>query len=301
MVFEPFVPAPAPGAYRLTQEVDVVAEFASAADAARALLAETAGYGATLVAFSGGVDSSVVVAAAVRALGADRAAAVTAVSPALPAAELAAARRLCADLGVVHHLVETRELEVAGYRDNGPQRCFFCKSTLLEAAVDLARQLGFANVATGTNATDVTDRFRPGIAAAARRGALTPLADAGLGKDAVRAVARLWGLPTWDKPAMACLSSRIAYGLQITPGRLARVERAEVLVRAALGAGADRADVRVRDLGEAVRVEVGPRVAADPAAHPALVAAVRAAGFTDGAVTVEVFRSGSMNAAPQPR
>jgi uncharacterized protein len=290
-----------------------VVEFGSAADAARALLAETAGYGGTLVAFSGGVDSSVVVAAAARALGTDGMAAVTAVSPALPAAELAAARRFCDDLGVTHHLVDTRELDVAGYRDNGPQRCFFCKSTLLDAALDVAARLGFGGVATGTNATDVIDRFRPGIAAAARRGARTPLADAGLGKAAVREVARLWSLPTWDKPAMACLSSRIAYGLQITPGRLARVERAEVLVRETLGQDplvrhalgrdapahpaprVDRTDVRVRDLGEAVRVEVDPRVAADPAAHPALVDAVRLAGFTHVPITVEVFRSGSMN------
>lgn len=282
-----------------------LAEFPSAADAARALLAETAGYGGTLVAFSGGVDSSVVVAAAARALGTDGMAAVTAVSPALPAAELSAARRFCDGLGVTHHLVDTRELDVAGYRDNGPQRCFFCKSTLLDAALDVAARLGFASVATGTNATDVMDRFRPGIAAAARRGARTPLADAGLGKAAVRDVARLWSLPTWDKPAMACLSSRIAYGLQITPGRLARVERAEVLVREtlgrdalvrrALGSPADRTDVRVRDLGEAVRIEVDPRLAAEPAAHPPLVDAVRLAGFTQVPVTVEVFRSGSMN------
>ncbi|WP_327288741.1 asparagine synthase-related protein [Streptomyces sp. NBC_01198] len=304
-------------------------EFGSAADAARALLAETAGYGGTLVAFSGGVDSSVVVAAAARALGTDGMAAVTAVSPALPTAELAAARRFCDGLGVTHHLVDTRELDVAGYRDNGPQRCFFCKSTLLDAALDVASRLGFGCVATGTNATDVVDRFRPGIAAAARRGARTPLADAGLGKAAVRDVARLWSLPTWDKPAMACLSSRIAYGLQITPGRLARVERAEVLVRETLGQdplvrralgreslagdaqavqaaapGAapqvpaphpDRTDVRVRDLGEAVRIEVDPRIAADPAAHPPLVDAVRLAGFAHVPVTVEVFRSGSMN------
>ncbi|SHN18626.1 asparagine synthase-related protein [Actinacidiphila paucisporea] len=273
-----------------------MAEFDSPADAARALLAETAAYGGTLVAFSGGVDSSVVVAAAARALGTGGMAAVTAVSPALPAAELAAARRFCADLGVVHHLVDTRELDVAGYRDNGPQRCFFCKSTLLDAALEVAARLDFGCVATGTNATDVADRFRPGIAAAARRGARTPLADAGLGKAAVREVARLWSLPTWDKPAMACLSSRIAYGLQITPGRLARVERAEVLVRAALGTGADRTDVRVRDLGEAgVRVEVDPLVAADPGAHPPLVEAVRLAGFAEAPVSVEVFRSGSMN------
>ncbi|MFF0018022.1 ATP-dependent sacrificial sulfur transferase LarE [Streptomyces sp. NPDC005374] len=280
-----------------------MAEFGSTAMAAQALLAETAGYGGTVVAFSGGVDSSVVVAAAARALGTGGMAAVTAVSPALPTAELRAARRFCDALGVTHHLVDTRELDVSGYRDNGPQRCFFCKSTLLDAALEVAERLGFGTVATGTNATDVLDRFRPGIAAAAQRGARTPLADAGLDKAAVRAVARLWSLPTWDKPAMACLSSRIAYGLQITPGRLARVERAEASVREALvvatapvGLRADLANVRVRDLGEAVRIEVDPQVAENPACHPALVDAIRRSGFTHVAVTVEVFRSGSMNA-----
>jgi uncharacterized protein len=279
-----------------------VAEFGSADVAARALLAETAGYGSTLVAFSGGVDSCVVVAAAARALGPDSMAAVTAVSPALPAEELAAARRFCAALGVTHHLVETREMDVAGYRENSRRRCYFCKSTLLDAAVELAVRLRFDSVATGTNATDVLDRFRPGIAAAAERGARTPLADAGLGKDAVREVARLWSLPTWDKPAMACLSSRIAYGLQITPGRLARVEHAEAAVREALTAPAgpaavraDRANVRVRDLGEAVRIEVDAQIADDPAWHPALVAAIRDSGFAEVPVTVGVFRSGSMN------
>lgn len=250
------------------------------------------GYGPTLVAFSGGVDSSVVLAAAARALRPEQVAAVTAVSPALPAAELSAARDFCAGLGVAHHTVATRELDRPGYRENGPQRCYFCKSTLLDEAVELAQTKGFAAVTTGTNASDIAAGFRPGIRAAAQRGARTPLADLGFDKEAVRGIARLWALSTWDKPAAACLSSRIAFGVQITPTRLARVERAEAAARAHLS---QVRDLRVRDLGETVRLEVDP--AAVPAAQtdPAVRDAIRDAGFGDAALSVEPFRSGSMN------
>jgi pyridinium-3,5-biscarboxylic acid mononucleotide sulfurtransferase len=257
------------------------------------LLAEMAGYGRTLVAFSGGVDSSVVLAAAARALGPDQVAAVTAVSPSLPAAELGAARRFCADLGVTHHTPATSELEVPGYRENGPQRCYFCKSVLLDTANALAEHLGFATITTGTNASDVVAGFRPGIRAAAERGARTPLADLGLGKEAVRAIARHWDLPVWDKPAAACMASRVAYGIEVTSARLARIERAETAVRALLG-GAIR-DLRVRDLGDAVRLEVDPDLVDRARDDEAVHAAIREAGFAAAPVRVEVFRSGSMN------
>jgi len=254
------------------------------------LLAQFAGYGRTLVAFSGGVDSGLVLAAAVRALGAGQVGAVTAVSPALPRAEREAAAAFCRDLGVAHHAVETDELGVAGYRDNGPQRCYFCKSTLLDAARATAAEHDYATVATGTNADDIAARHRPGIRAAAERGARTPLADAGLDKAAVRGLAREWGLAIWDKPQAACLSSRIAYGIPITPARLSRVERAEVAIRRTIPV----TDLRVRDLGDAVRVEVDEAALAW-AGDPGIVAAVREAGFPDLPVTVERFRSGSMN------
>lgn len=250
------------------------------------------GYGRTLVAFSGGVDSSVVVAAAARALGRDGAAALTAVSPALPGAELAAARAFCERLGVPHHTVATRELDRAGYRDNGPRRCYFCKSTLLAEAVAVADAQGFDAVATGTNASDVAGGFRPGIQAAARLGARTPLADLGLEKVAVREIARGWQLPTWDKPAAACLSSRIAYGVTITPARLARVEQAEAAARSVLPGVRD---LRVRDLGDAVRLEVDAATLALARHHPDLPEAIRAAGFGEAPLSVEPFRSGSMN------
>jgi pyridinium-3,5-biscarboxylic acid mononucleotide sulfurtransferase len=257
------------------------------------LLAEMAGYGRTLVAFSGGVDSSVVLAAAVRALGSGQVAAVTAVSPSLPAAELAAAREFCAGLGVTHHTPATNEMDVAGYRDNGPQRCYFCKSVLLDTAGALAADLGYATVTTGTNASDVVAGFRPGIRAAAERGARTPLADAGLDKAAVRAIARHWDLPVWDKPAAACMASRVAYGISVTPARLARIERAETAVRGVLG-GAVR-DLRVRDLGDAVRLEVDADLVERARADQSVGTAIREAGFASGPIRVETFRSGSMN------
>jgi pyridinium-3,5-biscarboxylic acid mononucleotide sulfurtransferase len=257
------------------------------------LVAEMAGYGRTLVAFSGGVDSSVVLAAAVRALGTAQVAAVTAVSPSLPAAELEAAREFCAGLGITHHTPATDEMDVPGYRENGPRRCYFCKSVLLDTANSLADRLGFATITTGTNASDVVAGFRPGIKAAAERGARTPLADAGLDKAAVRAVARHWGLTVWDKPAAACMASRVAYGISVTPARLARIERAETAVRSALG-GSVR-DLRVRDLGDTVRLEIDSDLVERARADHAVDAAIRAAGFTSAPIRVETFRSGSMN------
>ncbi len=257
------------------------------------LLTEMAGYGRTLVAFSGGVDSSVVLAAAARALGPAQVAAVTAVSPSLPSAELESARELCAGLGIAHHTPRTDEMSVAGYRENGPQRCYFCKSVLLDTANALAADLGFETITTGTNASDVVAGFRPGIRAASERGARTPLADLGLDKAAVRAVARHWDLPVWDKPAAACMASRVAYGISVTPARLARIERAEIAVRAALG-GVVR-DLRVRDLGDTVRLEIDRGLVDRARRDRAVGAAIREAGFASAAVSVEVFRSGSMN------
>lgn len=275
--------------------VDPASLLASAAlpDADR-LVAEIAGYDRTLVAFSGGVDSSVVLAAAVRALGPDRVAAVTAVSPSLPAAELDAAARFCAGLGVEQHAVPTTELTVAGYRANGPDRCYFCKSTLLETANRVAAEFGYVAVATGTNASDVAGGFRPGIRAAAERGARTPLADLGLGKSAVRAIARRWRLATAEKPAAACLASRIAYGIGITPARLARVERAEFALRALL-ADHSVTNLRVRDLGDTVWLEVDAAAVDAVRDDERVAATITEAGFAGCPVTVRAFKSGSMN------
>lgn len=250
--------------------------------------------GSVLVAFSGGADSAFLLAAAVRALGAEDVVAATAVSPSLPAAELAAASAFAADLGARHVLPSTDEMSRDGYVANAGDRCYFCKSELLDVLSPLATDLGLAVVVTGTNADDAVAGFRPGIRAAAERGAATPLLDAGLTKAEVRATSRAWGLSTWDKPAAACLSSRIAYGVAVSPYRLSRVERAEKALRAALaGAGLPIRDLRVRDLGDRARVEVDAGLVENVRSRPDLLAVVE--GFERVEVDPRGFRSGSMN------
>jgi uncharacterized protein len=248
-----------------------------------------------LVAFSGGVDSGVVLAAAVRTLGADRVVAATAVSPSLPAAERGPAAAFAASLGVRHEQPRTDELSREGYRANAGDRCAFCKTELVDVLMPLAARLGIADVVTGTNADDLRAGFRPGIRAAAERGAWAPLARAGMTKDDVRAAARLWGLPLADKPAAACLASRIAYGVPVSAEGLARVEAAEAGLRTALAdAGLAVRNLRVRDLGDDIaRVEIDAALVADLVARPQLLDAV--AGFATVEVDPRGFRSGSMN------
>jgi uncharacterized protein len=257
--------------------------------------------GSLVVAFSGGADSALLLAAATRVLGADHVVAATALSDSLPHAELTATRDFCADLGVRHLTPRTREMDRAGYRANAGDRCYFCKAELLDVLDVLREEIGFAAVATGTNADDAVAGFRPGIRAADERGAVTPLLDAGLTKSQIRELSQRWGLPTWDKPAAACLSSRIAYGIEVTSGRLARVERAEVAVRAALDGAAHRVhNLRVRDLGDVARIEVDAALVgvllADEVLHARLLDVVRTAGFDRAEVDPRGFRSGSMNA-----
>jgi uncharacterized protein len=248
-----------------------------------------------LVAFSGGVDSGMLLAAAVRALGTGRVVAATAVSPSLPAAEREAAAEFGASLGVRHEFPRTDELSRPGYVANAGNRCAFCKTELVEVLNPLAARLGIADVVTGTNADDLRAGFRPGIRAAAERGAWAPLARAGLTKDDVRAAARMWGLPLADKPAAACLASRIAYGVPVSAEGLARVEAAETALRGALaGAGIPVRDLRVRDLGgDVARVEIDAARVPEVAARPEVLAAV--AGFDRVELDPRGFRSGSMN------
>lgn len=251
--------------------------------------------GSVLVAFSGGADSAFVLAAAVRALGIENVVAATAVSASLAADELADARAFARGLGVRHVTPRTDELSRAGYVANGPDRCFHCKSELLSVLAPTARELGLHVVVTGTNADDLGD-FRPGIRAAARAGARTPLADAGFTKDDVRAASKQWGLHTHDKPAAACLSSRVAYGISISSGRLARIERAESALRAAMHeAGLPVRNLRVRDTGDAARVEVDATLVGALNARPELLSSVQ--GFAAVTVDPRGFRSGSMNEA----
>lgn len=267
--------------------------------------------GSVVVAFSGGTDSAFVLAAAVRALGADRVTAATAVSPSLATGELEQAAAFVHGMGVRHVTPATHELERDGYVANAGDRCYYCKSELIDVLTALDSIVGTdATVVTGTNADDARAGFRPGIRAADERGARAPLRDVGLTKAQVRDASRRWGLATWDKPAAACLSSRIAYGVPVTRAALDRVDRAELAVRAELAAaGLDARDVRVRDLGgeravlEVDRGLVGELLGVDgPApAGRRLVEAARGVGFDAAEIDPRGFRSGSMNELlPQP-
>jgi uncharacterized protein len=265
---------------------------------AAALLQQFDGGGPVAVAFSGGADSALVLTGAVRALGAPNVLAVTAVSESLASGELERAGELAAALGVVHVTPRTRELDRAGYRANGPDRCYFCKSEVLDSIVALAAEAGFGRVATGTNADDAADPFRPGIRAGKERGVMTPLLGAGLTKPRVRRLSRHWSLPTWDRPAMPCLASRVAYGVRISGPRLARIDRAESAVRARLAtAGIEASDLRVRDLGrDRARIEVPAAVLPAAGAVPGLFDVLASVGFDATAVELVAFRSGALNA-----
>jgi len=271
---------------------DVLARIRSASgaklDRLRALVG---GLDGALVAFSAGVDSTFLLAVARDVLG-DRVVALTAHSPSVPAAEREEARALARRLGVRHLEVESREAEDPRYLANPVDRCYFCKGELYRICEGVARAEGLAAVLDGFNADDRGDH-RPGHAAAQERGVRSPLAEAGLGKDEIRAWSEAMGLPTWDKPQMACLASRIPYGTPITPERLARIERAEAGVRAA-----GLRQFRVRDHGDVGRLEVAAgEMEAAFARREALAAAVRGAGFRLAALDLEPFRSGRLNEA----
>jgi uncharacterized protein len=250
-----------------------------------------AAYGNVAVAYSGGADSAFLADVAHEVLG-DRMVAVTAVSESLAPEERASASALASARGWRHVEIQTHELERDEYRRNDTDRCYHCKTELFETLARL--DLGVKEVLVGTNADDEGD-FRPGGRAASERGVRTPLLDAGLTKDEVRALSRERGLPTWDKPASACLSSRIAYGIEVTPERLDRVARAESYLRR-LGL----AQVRVRDHGDLARVEVPAadvaRLADDDVRAP-LAAFLRGLGFAFVTLDLEGFRSGSLNRA----
>lgn len=217
-------------------------------------------------------------------------------SESLAEGELPHARRLAEELGVVHLTAWTSELTRPGYRANGPDRCYFCKSEVLDTIAALAHEHGFDQVATGTNADDAVDPYRPGIRAGRERGIRTPLLDAGLSKEDVRELSRHWSLPTWNKPATPCLASRVRYGIEVTPYRLARVDRAGTAVWALLAeAGIDVTDLRVRDLGDSARVEADPPLVVRIAALAGLAEALADAGFAELPYSVEPFRSGRLN------
>jgi uncharacterized protein len=264
---------------------------APAREALRELGSIVAGMDRVVVALSGGTDSSLVAAVASRTLG-DRALAVTAVSPSLPPGEAAAARRVAAEVGIAHRLVRTQELDDPRYVANGIDRCYRCKTELYGRLREVARHAGGATVVSGANADDLLD-FRPGLRAAAEHRVRHPLVEAGMGKAAVRAAARVLGLSTWDKPASACLSSRIAYGGRITVEELSRVGRAERLLHE-LGFRSCRARVH----GDLLRIEVEavdvPKLA-EPQVRDRVVAELKDLGYRFVTLDLEGFRSGSMN------
>ena len=246
-----------------------------------------------VVAFSGGVDSSLVAALAARALG-PRALAVTAVSPALATGELEGARIVAEGVGIQHELITTAELEREGYRANGRDRCYHCKTELYDTLGALALRRGYAAVLSGANADDIGD-WRPGLRAAEEHEVVHPLIEAGVGKEEVRALAALLGVPSAEKPAAPCLASRIPYGTAVDPATLAQIDRAELALKR-LGYRV----LRVRHYGDVGRVELSegelPR-ARTAEGRAAVVVAVRSAGYTEVEIDEEPFRSGSLNAA----
>ena len=249
------------------------------------------GYGSALVCFSGGVDSTLLLRVAHDVLG-ERCQALTAVSITMAASERRAAAELAALIGAPLEIVDSHEIERPGFAQNPTDRCYHCKAELLEIARPRADALGLAEVLLGTNLDDLGDH-RPGLRAADERGARHPLVEAGFGKAEVRALSRALGLPTWDKPQLACLSSRFPYGTEITPERLRRVDAFEDGLRA-LGFR----QLRVRYHGDVARLEIDAAEMAralEPGTREAIVALGRDQGFTFVALDLAGFSSGSLN------
>jgi pyridinium-3,5-biscarboxylic acid mononucleotide sulfurtransferase len=245
-----------------------------------------------IVAFSGGVDSSLVAALAARALG-TRALAVTAVSPALASGELDGARSVADAVGIAHEVIQTDELARAGYRANGNDRCYHCKSELYDALAALAQQRGYAAVLSGANADDEGD-WRPGLVAAGEHDVVHPLLEGRVTKAQVRELARGLGVPSAEKVASPCLASRIPYGTPVEPEVMRQIDAAEQAVRA-LGYRV----LRVRHHGDLGKLELAAdelERALAPARREAIAQAIRSAGYARSAIDLEPFRSGSLNA-----
>ena len=249
-------------------------------------------YGSALVAFSGGVDSSLALAVAARALPTGNVLAVTSNNETYLPSELGLASDFAESLGVEHLVVNTRELDDPNYASNPTNRCYFCKSTLYSDLAELAAERGYGCVVDGANADDEGDH-RPGRKAAGEIGVVSPLSLAGIGKAEVREMAKHLGMPSWDKPALACLSSRFPYGQEITPEKLSQVARAEEFMRTK-----GFRQVRVRHHGDMARLEVGPEEMERAFAERDDIAAeLLDAGFLYVALDLAGYRSGSLNAA----
>ena len=255
--------------------------------------------GSVAVAFSAGVDSTYLLAASLRVLGPTNVLAVTSDTLSLPRREKEAAGALATALGASHEFVSTDEFLVEGYVANGSERCFYCKDALFRSLVPLAKARGIKVIIYGATADDVGD-YRPGMKAAQAHAVRAPLLEAGLGKDEVRMLSQEMGLSTHDKPAMACLSSRIPYGSAVTPKKLQQIERAELFFREELALR----DVRVRHHGDVARIEVlasdFPRVL-DATSRAEVISRLKALGFTYITLDLQGFRSGSLNEALSPQ
>jgi len=246
-----------------------------------------------LIAVSGGADSAYLAWAANTVLG-ERALSVTAISPSFSAYDRDELEKFVVETRIRHEFVETYEFENPAYRANAGDRCYYCKDELFNVLDELAKARGFAAVAYGVNADDTSD-FRPGHRAAAEHQVLAPLLDAGMHKNEIRALSERAGLPTWDRPASACLSSRLPYGTEVTPERLALVEKGEAALREL---GFRQFRVRLHD--KLARVEIAPDElsrAMTPDMGMAIAEKLKAAGFLYVALDLEGYRQGSLNAA----
>lgn len=244
-----------------------------------------------LVAYSGGVDSTFLLKVAHDVLE-DRAVAVTAMSESYAKSEFEEGRRYAREIGARQILIETRELETPGYRENSPERCFFCKDELFTKLAPLAEREGLRYVVYGEIADDRNDH-RPGARAAKQHNVRAPLAEAGLTKLEIRRLSKDLGLPTWDKPSMACLSSRIPYGTEVTPEKLARIEAAEDVLR-----GLGIRQYRVRDHETIARIEVDSRDFEELVRAPLrdlVVDRIKALGYQYVALDLQGYRTGSLN------
>ena len=257
-----------------------------------ALLALTRSLGSVVVAFSGGVDSAVMLRCAVVALGSERVLAVTSRSPAVPAAEIAGVADLAALIGATHEFLDTSEFSDPNYLANPSNRCYYCKTELYQQLAALARARSFAAIVNGVNADDLGD-YRPGLQAAAEHRVVAPLAECGVSKAELRKIAAMHGLSIADKPASPCLSSRVQYGEAITPEKLRRIDAAETLLRE-LGFR----ECRVRHHDNLARIEVpASEIAAfaDESLRARVDARFRELGYQYVTLDLRGFRSGSMN------
>jgi len=267
------------------------------------LEAVVAPYGSALVAFSGGVDSSLALAVAAKALSKESVLAVTSNNETYLPSELEGAKALALSLGVEHLVVNTRELDDPNYAKNPANRCYFCKSTLYSDLAKIAEEKGFRCVIDGANKDDEGD-YRPGREAAKELGVISPLSVVRMSKDEVRELAKFLGLPSWDKPALACLSSRFPYGQEITPEKLAQVARAEEFMRSR-----GYKQVRVRHHGEIARLEIGPdelekafkqreEISTELTAAGFLYVTLDLVGYTPGSLNATLKKPGKTKTLP---